>query len=1172
MDMQYFRRDIEEEEEGPFTSKVSELLKTKVKLDNGEDGYVFTLFTDENPRGKFRCHVCNVPIGSSKSLEEHVSGKNHTRRMQANFHSHENFSKIVIKETSKLCTDVGGKVIKAPGVDIPDLAPGEPVPPGFEDIVTRVPEITTTLDAMKAPLIGLEYLAEITPTGDESEPKYCCLLCNKRGDPRTVLAHLVCFNHRIKYIGRYFPRTNTALALIPKVKEYKRGTGEVLSKIVKAIESKFGRLNPVIVDGAVFDEKKEEYYREMRMGRHFHETADSNYELLVDMDFIKKCAPEADAVLTIDIEKEEAKKRSTALKNEMNKTKTKYAAMEIDKTYDATATVARSMNSKPQREKSVETISSSGSRSYSRSSLYKDEDYISSERPKSTQVKVAELRDRRKKLDLYAEYVEKLEKDMAKTLKGYKKNPEKHPLYPEEWKKFWNRRYKELTAEGIDASKHDFKPEWIKFWLVRMKELHNEELQMKKDKYKVELGLAENDRSSGIDSDVVEVSPTPLEDDKSNVTVEDIKNTWKALTGSDIRSGKEKTSEKSDEYELGTITESEPVRVITVLRLLTALESQLGSLGPRINNLLAQAIALENKKANSSEALLDVSENNVLFETVKEKLKGQLFAGIVEKHMVKATHKAIQNVAELFNAWKNKKNNPEPVTPVAAAAAPAATAVPVVSEPLIVPGIGAVDKVAIAQQIAAALIAQGKTNVTEQELEQLINAVVGMAQTTNRHTPTPPTAAAGLTAATGHPFAVHEVSSLPGLAPAGQPVQKEMDSTQTVLQQLVSSASKPSWVSGTGLKAYDDSSISKKGSFSKDMRDLSEEDMKGMLQNFKDLSSDEQQNLIAYLREMESKDPSSVEKLRKFVGSAGDCGTKTETKVKEDSTSGGRLSPFSMREGGANPFIDDGSKAHSKDVDDDDDDYSYEDIYKAAEKKISGKSVVEKMIEEQQKKVKLPKPNVSPLSDESFSHSHESVPSTCKNSDDPERVLSEAKVMIANIMGQLPSKYNGGAPRNINSKSMSISRSRTTGAGSPSPADYSSQSLYENNSVNSAASKMPNNLLNDYNYQDDIFGYPNDGFQNYSVPAESYVMETNSNDVYNHRQMPADSAYPNTEQSYSGYEPWNESYSHYPPPQQINYSCPPPMMDPNFNGPPFQGSPPNDYNGPSYNNTYREYY
>lgn len=91
-------------------------------------------------------------------------------------------------------------MLTAPGVDIPELAPGEPVPPGFEDMVAQVPEIMSTLSEMKAPLIGLEYLAEITPVGEESEPKYCCLLCNKRGDPRTVLAHLVCFNHRIKYI------------------------------------------------------------------------------------------------------------------------------------------------------------------------------------------------------------------------------------------------------------------------------------------------------------------------------------------------------------------------------------------------------------------------------------------------------------------------------------------------------------------------------------------------------------------------------------------------------------------------------------------------------------------------------------------------------------------------------------------------------------------------------------------------------------------------------------------------------------------------------------------------------------------------------------------------------------------------------------------------------------
>lgn len=37
-------------------------------------------------------------------------------------------------------------------------------------------------------------------------------------------------------------------------------------------------------------------------------------------------------------------------------------------------------------------------------------------------------------------------KDLEKKFKEYEKNPEKHPMYPEEWKKFWNRRYKELQS------------------------------------------------------------------------------------------------------------------------------------------------------------------------------------------------------------------------------------------------------------------------------------------------------------------------------------------------------------------------------------------------------------------------------------------------------------------------------------------------------------------------------------------------------------------------------------------------------------------------------------------------------------------------------------------------------------------------------------------------------
>lgn len=48
-------------------------------------------------------------------------------------------------------------------------------------------------------------------------------------------------------------------------------------------------------------------------------------------------------------------------------------------------------------------------------------------------------------------------KELEKKRLEYEKSPEKHPLYPEEWKIFWNRRYKELQA-GLH---HTFFPHHI---------------------------------------------------------------------------------------------------------------------------------------------------------------------------------------------------------------------------------------------------------------------------------------------------------------------------------------------------------------------------------------------------------------------------------------------------------------------------------------------------------------------------------------------------------------------------------------------------------------------------------------------------------------------------------------------------------------------------------------
>lgn len=44
--------------------------------------------------------------------------------------------------------------------------------------------------------------------------------------------------------------------------------------------------------------------------------------------------------------------------------------------------------------------------------------------------------------------------ELDKALEEHEKNPEKHPLYPAEWKKFWNRRYIELQAGMCDRENH----------------------------------------------------------------------------------------------------------------------------------------------------------------------------------------------------------------------------------------------------------------------------------------------------------------------------------------------------------------------------------------------------------------------------------------------------------------------------------------------------------------------------------------------------------------------------------------------------------------------------------------------------------------------------------------------------------------------------------------------
>nr|CAD7454543.1 unnamed protein product [Timema tahoe] len=680
------------------------------------------------------------------------------------------------------------------------------------------------------------------------------------------------------------------------------------------------------------------------------------------------------------------------------------------------------------------------------------------------------------KWEKFRRRVDTLERELNKELQFHEKNPEKHPLYPEEWKKFWNKRYKELQADKKDPSKHDFKPEWISFWNIRMKELHNDVLRVKKEEILEELGLPiEGDVQTPHHPRWPPSQPYINQRNKHqspstrDVTTSDIRNTWRALTGGDIKDGRRSPNHWDEEYmgsgrggrsRPGYSGSSEPVRVLTVLRLLTAMESQLGSLGPRVNDLMGVALSMEKVSPHSSDTMLMNPEHTVLFETVYEKLKGQLIAGIVDRNMMGATRSCVQHISELMErADKMPQHGQRESGTFASAPAPApARRVPVatpppppiaktVAEPVTVPGVGAVDKVAIAQQIAAALVAQGKTDVTYDQLQTLISAVVGMAQASaEAHQPlstaeylsqlqqgADPVKSAVVPQPKVLSSSMAHVSP-PTVVASNPPALKTPptpDSTVSALQLLQSAYDEPqARVSPPSLGKENVKSILRpKVSILKSttptilkpqtsilkphtpptapkiapvvevevdpMAELSDSDLKTLLSNFKDLSTEEQHRLILYLKKLEATEPEKVERLRQFVNlgqptpekpvfqavvnkpvaqqfmgargleekllsMGGHVTTENQNQsMTENSTPqhlmSGRLSPFSLRQGGINPCQEELKKRdrspsplpmmNLNDSDDDDDDYSYEDIYAAASKKVR-----EKELEEERKR------------------------------------------------------------------------------------------------------------------------------------------------------------------------------------------------------------------------------
>lgn len=572
---------------------------------------------------------------------------------------------------------------------------------------------------------------------------------------------------------------------------------------------------------------------------------------------------------------------------------------------------------------------------------------------------------------------------LNKDFKEYEKNPEKHPLYGDEWKKFWCRRFKELKAEGKDANKHDYRPEWIEFWTGRMKELRDEEIDKKKKEIRGKLQLpAEGEEKTEVLKEQYRVkvpeskkpvilnnSPVAILDSSSEDEIRS-KTSEKKSRDKNRNIGKGRDREKDRYMERGrdrrdkkrgggrehdkkrSFDDSEdsndsrdrhyrkkysrereymrerspryrrlppnleysppphireknerfreykrymetsydklsydewyarsyahlqhqpsppipiippsppeddgPVTFVTVCRLLTALEEELGEkLGNKVTDLLCKALSLERVKANSSDEVLLNEENCQFFEVIKERLKGRILAEIVPPHKMHAVKKASRTIAVLLH-----QANERPPVDDKYKIQPEETTKPKKDNE---DGSDKFDKQKIALELTQALMAQGKTDVTAEELEELIQVYIAMRQ--NQET-APENKVEEEKDAGEVKIEKEKEIELPVfkekiIEPTVKPLLKRARSDSPV--ERFDNNKSP--ILATESPRKDKVKKMTKAS-ENNLNSLTDEDLQTLLQSFFELSTDEQKYLIEYLKEIEKTDPDRVEKLRKYV-------------------------------------------------------------------------------------------------------------------------------------------------------------------------------------------------------------------------------------------------------------------------------------------------------------------
>ncbi|XP_045476097.1 uncharacterized protein CG7065-like isoform X2 [Harmonia axyridis] len=758
----------------------NEIISTKTDVIPNEDGQSLNSACGnifEMHDSKLFCKVCFSNL-SEPDTEKHLANKRHKQELR------------------KLCILRNDWKYYKSNLNVPT------------DPVFTNSHIQRTMEVTTDPMIGLEYLIEFPLFSSGFE--YICLLCYKKGVEDAIINHLKCDNHKKRYLMLHFPNTYKKIVRFEKCNNVRMRTTfkEALNDLASAIEKRYGRLKPRQVETQKYRSHLIYYLDLVRKGPHLVETNDFSIDDVIKKqeNLLKAYIQDAMANGGIPTRlSEHARKRLLREHNSL---------VLIEEIKACNITKESQKRGEPQLprtfgnpEKSDKVFGSSSKPQLSRT-FGNPENSNKVYGSRDGQYSIAEKAEN---LGKYSRLSKIIDKKMENEFLKYKNQPESHPVYDQEWERFWKKRYADLKLEGKDPSQYDFTPEWKVYWDKRFLELHEAKIESKKNVWREKFGLGHvkpvkigsSREVVLIDDDVPEspvknspshpknllskdkdvlssrrdspsrrrdsptrrrdspsrrrdspsrrrdsptrrrdsptrrrdspsrrrYSPSRRRDSPSRRRYSPSNRRYSPSRRRDSRSplhrrdrdskspvrgesrrkrsrSRDNSSEvNSKRFRENKDAEVEEVNFIAVLRLLTAVEEHLGSLGPKVIDLLSQGLVLEGNEVNSSGKLLDIDDNLVLLETTKEKLKGQIQAGLVKKNQQNVFMNIIRKVENLIQVSKQKKKQ--------SGADPK-------KKLLVVPGVGLVDKEKISQEIVETLVSQGKKDITQEELDQMI--------------------------------------------------------------------------------------------------------------------------------------------------------------------------------------------------------------------------------------------------------------------------------------------------------------------------------------------------------------------------------------------------------------------------------------------------------------------